>query len=121
MRVAPIAFLLAACGGIVGPAPSQDAGPAPAASTAAALTTAPALAAWADLLCGARPLAVASVQADRLETREREEYPGAPDVVRIFDGSRPSSLARACFRDRSPTACSCRELAPGETAYAERI
>ena len=120
MRHALPALLLAACGGIVEPAPAPDAAPS-AASTAAALTTAPALAAWADHLCGARAIAVATVQADRLETREREDYPGAPEVLRTFDGARPSDLQRACFRDRSPTACSCRDLAPGETAYAERL
>ena len=64
---------------------------------------------------------MATGHAERLETREREDYPGAPRIVRTFDGARPAALTRACFRDRSPTACSCRDLAPGETAYAEQL
>lgn len=119
MRLAPVVLLLAACGGIVEPVPDAAA-PPPAASTVAALTTAPALAAWADHLCGARAIAVASVRADHFETREREEYPGAPWIVRTFDGARPASLRRV-FRDRSPTACSCRDLAPSEAAYADLL
>ena len=126
MRAAALVACAAlGCGGLVERVPDAGAEPAPPAASPDAAPTvpeeAPGRAAWADYLCGAEPAAVAAVgAARRIVTRERDSYSDAPEIVRVYDGTMPDPRRRACVRDDSPTACTCRELEPGEALYVTR-
>lgn len=116
MRRAALAVMLAACGGIV-ERETEDVG-----AVAARVDVATSAPFYASRSCAALPCGVARGAVRLVVTSERDDwYPDAPTVVRTFDGSRPSGRREVCQRDRSPTGCTCRELAADENAYTERV
>ena len=75
--------------------------------------------AYADDTCAARPVAIVRGAPPLVvETSEPGwHYDGSDPKVRRY--SHPVALARACWRDDSPRACTCRELAADEQAWAQ--